>query len=216
MNTKHDQEWDIVFRFLGIKIVRIHCHQLHWQDGTPPEPKRSASQPMDDTPRDMLVAPEEDVCEPLFVVNSLFLRDCFDLLTQTDEENLHAVTGSVIRKIRTLDRIVPLRLSMQSMGGAAAADESLANELIHLHEFGLLPLAYFHSHPGRGAAGTLPSDTDRRTQAAMEQMGSRIVAGVFSRDGHVRFFANEWEPRIRVTGKRVRKVEDNVYQLEIN
>ena len=153
--------------------------------------------------------------EPLFVINSLMLYECFKLLTRTENENLHAITGSIIGNLRTLDRIVPLQLSLQSMAGAEAENSSLATEFIRLNDFGILPLAYFHSHPSCGVNATCPSGIDRQTQSTMEESGSEIIGGIFSRDGYVRFYANKSEPNIRVVGKRVKKVGKNVYLLEI-
>ena len=149
-----------------------------------------------------------------FLVNSLFLHECYTILTKSPVEHLHAVTGSVWNGVRTLDRVVPLRLSEQSVVGAKAEDQSLAEELIRLNRFGLLPLANFHSHPGRGVAATQPSATDRRTQAAFEKCGSQIIGLIFPRDGCLRFYANGAEPVVQVVGKRIREVEKNVFQLE--
>jgi proteasome lid subunit RPN8/RPN11 len=151
---------------------------------------------------------------PLFVISSLLLQDCFKLLTKTGDESLHALTGLVFGRTRVLERIIPLRLSRQSVACAEAANESLATELLRLNDFGMLPLAYFHSHPSFGPDATYPSSTDRRTQGAMEKSGSQILGGIFSRDRFVRFYANRMEPHVRVVGKRLKEVEKNVYRLE--
>lgn len=150
---------------------------------------------------------------PLYLVSSLLLHDAFRVLTQTPDENLHAVTGLVCGRRRILQRIVPLRLSLQSRSGAAADDTGLAEQLVRLNGFGALPLAYFHSHPGRGVEATAPSGTDLKTQKTMERSGSKIIGGIFSRDGVVRFYAAGWEPCVRVVGKRVEEVQKNVYRL---
>lgn len=155
-----------------------------------------------------------DGAVPVFVVSSLLLHDAYRLLTTTEDEDLHAVTGLVFPRTRVLERIIPLRLSSQSTVGAEAADDSLAAELIRLNEFGMRPLAYFHSHPGHGPSATEPSSTDRKTQAGMERAGGQIIGGIFSRDGFVRFYANRAEPHIKVLGKKTRRVERNVYHLE--
>jgi len=47
-------------------------------------------------------------------------------MTRTEDEGLHAVSGSVVGRLRTLDRIVPLRRSRQSRAGASADDRSPA------------------------------------------------------------------------------------------
>ena len=153
--------------------------------------------------------------EPLFVINSLMLHDCFKQLMRTEEESLHAITGYIIGNIRSLERIISLSLRRQSVAGATAENQSVANEFIELYEFGLRPLAYFHSHPGCGVGATRPSGTDRQTQSTMEQSGGEIIGGIFSRDGFVRFYANKVKPNVRVLGKKVSNVEKNVYRLEI-
>ena len=158
---------------------------------------------------------EEKEREPLFVINSLMLHECFKQLMRTEDESLHAVTGSVIGNIRSLERIIPLSLNRQSVAGASAEYESLAKEFIELYEFGLRPLAYFHSHPSCGVGATRPSNTDRQTQSTMEQSGSEIIGGIFSHDGFVRFYANKVKPNVRVLGKKVSDVGKNVYRLEI-
>jgi proteasome lid subunit RPN8/RPN11 len=148
------------------------------------------------------------------VISSLLLHDCFRVLTKTEDEDLHALTGLVFPRTRVLERIVPIRLSRQGVAGAEASNESLATELLRLSDFGMLPLAYFHSHPGYGPSATQPSGTDRQTQGAMEKSGSQILGGIFSRDRFVRFYANRMEPHVRVVGKRVKEVARNVYRLE--
>ena len=152
---------------------------------------------------------------PLFVISSLLLHDCFRLLTGTEDESLHALTGLVFGRSRVLERIIPLCLSRQSVVGAEASNESLATELLRLNDFGMLPQGYFHSHPGYGSSATEPSGTDRQTQDAMEKAGSQILGGIFSRDGFVRFYANRTEPHVRVVGKKVEEDEKNVYRLEV-
>jgi proteasome lid subunit RPN8/RPN11 len=153
--------------------------------------------------------------KPVFVINSLMLYRSFKLLTETANENLHAVTGSVTGRMRSLEQIIPLRLSVQNVGGAAAENQSLAEEFLNLYQFGMRPLGYFHSHPGCGISATNPSGTDRQTQLDMEQSGSEIIGAIFSRDGFIRFYANSHQPNVRVFGKRVKRIKKNVYKLEI-
>ena len=224
MPSKHDYTLDIKMfrkRFLtisrcgstftialfGLEVLSIRHEKL---DKTEAAEKTKAGSET----ADVVAIPEEDV-EPTFVCNSLFLKDCFHYLTKTEDEGLHLVTGCAFDNLRSLERIVPLNLSEQSVGGANAENASLVDALIQIHDHGLLPLAYFHSHPGYGASATNPSHIDRQTQGTMERGGSKVIGGVFSRDGFIRFYANRTEPSIRVVGKRVREVSRNVYKLEI-
>jgi len=151
--------------------------------------------------------------DPLFVVSSLLLHDCHQQLTQTEAESLHVVTGPVVGRTRFLERIVPLELGVQSITGAEADAASSAEQFIGLYEFGLFPLAYFHSHPGSGPSATLPSPKDRDTQSRLESSKSAIIGAIFSRDGYVRFYANQWQPQVRVIGERAKELDTNVYQL---
>lgn len=201
-------EKNYVFRVLGLPLFSLGYRRV-WQRI---DPEAEPAPPAISTSDAVLEGGEQ---EPIFVINSLMLYRCFKVLTRTRDENLHAVTGSIFENVRYLERIIPLSLSMQSIGGAAAENESLANEFLFLNEFGLRPLAYFHSHPGRGIGGTHPSSTDKQTQSLMEQSGSEIIGGVFSRDGFIRFYANRGEPNVRVVGKRIKEVGKNVYRLEI-
>jgi len=187
---------------LAIRLQRI----LH----STPEPGATLPAVPRAVPR--VLVPGDGV--PVFVISSLLLHDCFKLLTKTGDESLHALTGLVFSQTRVLERIIPLRLSRQSVAGAEAANESLATELLRLNDFGMLPLAYFHSHPGYGTSATQPSGTDRQTQDVMEKAGSQLLGGIFSRDRFVRFYANRMEPHVRVMGKRVKEVGKNVYRLE--
>jgi len=205
MNKKFERNLDI--NVFGRHLFSLSSCRI-WQKTTPEKEPPLPSVPLTDT------GFEDKGREPLFVINSLMLHECFKLLTRTEDEGLHAVTGSIIGNLRSLERVIPLSLSMQNVVGAAADNGALASSLIRLNDFGLRPLAYFHSHPTCGVNATCPSSTDRQTQSTMEESGSEIIGGIFSRDGFVRFYANRKVPNVRVLGKRIKKIEQNVYQLE--
>lgn len=205
MNKQVKRNIDI--RIFGRHLLSLNSCRL-WQQIIP----KLDALPAKSLPAD---TPETKDREPVYVINSLMLYDCFNILTQTESENLHAITGSVVGNVRSLERVVPLSLSTQNPVGAVADNESLVGQLIHLNDFGMRPLAYFHSHPGSSVSATCPSGTDRRTQSMMEQSGSDIIGGIFSRDGFIRFYANGFTPNVKVIGKKVRRIKKNVYKLEI-
>ncbi|HUT60686.1 MAG TPA: hypothetical protein VNA25_22805 [Phycisphaerae bacterium] len=205
------REQKIGLSLLGHELLAIRVCRV-WEEAEPAKPHLAV--PAAHQPVRRLHIPCAPVGPPLFVISSLLLHECFRTLTRTGDESLHALTGLVFRRTRVLERIVALRLRRQSVAGAEASNESLASELLRLYDFGMLPLAYFHSHPAYGPSATVPSSTDRQTQDAMEKSGSQILGGIFSRDGFVRFYANRAEPNVRVVGKRVREIERNVYHLE--
>ncbi|UCD56059.1 MAG: hypothetical protein JSV16_09405 [Candidatus Hydrogenedentota bacterium] len=200
-------EKKLVVRVFGLSVLSLNSQTAKREAA----PKTEARQPEAITDGKAIRGEEE---KRMFVINSMMLRDCFKRLTRTNEEDLIVVTGSCVDHIRSLERIIPVSLSRQSVVGAKADDQSLADGLINLYEFGLRPLAYFHSHPGLGIDATHPSGTDRETQSALEQSGGEIIGGIFSRDRFVRFYANGGEPNVKVVGKRVTEVEKNVYRLE--
>ena len=71
--------------------------------------------------------PAEDIAEdvPVFVTTSWFLMDCYRHLMKSESEVLHYVTGWTRGNIRSLERLVPVNLSHQSMVGAEADIDSL-------------------------------------------------------------------------------------------
>ncbi len=196
----------LMVRVFGLPLFSLDSQQVR------------SEEVLKDGPRQTEALPEDKAIEvtekPLFVINSMTLYDCYGQLTRTRKEDLIVITGSCIDHIRSLERIVSVSLSRQSVVGAKADDQSLADGLINLCEFGLRPLGYFHSHPGIGIDATHPSGTDRDTQSVVERSGGEIIGGIFSRDRFVRFYANGGEPNVKVVGKRVTKVEKNVYRLE--
>lgn len=205
MNERAEKK--LVVRVFGLSLFSLDSERVRRKE----PPKTEVRQP-ETPPADKAIEGKRE--KPLFVINSMMLYDCFERLTRTKEEDLMVVTGSCVDHIRSLERIVPVSLSRQSVVGAKADDQSLADGLINLCEFGLRPLAYLHSHPGFGIEATHPSGTDRDTQSVVEQSGSEIIGGIFSQDRFVRFYANGGEPDVKVFGKRVTEVEKNVYRLE--
>jgi len=206
MDKKTERKFEL--KLFNLPLLSFSHYRLRYRNCH--EPQSQSSQ----VARDNKAEKAKDK-KPVFVINSLMLFRSFKLLTETANENLHAVTGSVTGRIRSLEQIIPLHLSVQNIGGAAAENQSLAEEFLNLYQFGLRPLGYFHSHPGCGISATKPSGTDKQTQLDMEQSGSEIIGAIFSRDGFIRFYANSNQPNVRVFGKRVKRIKKNVYKLEI-
>ena len=152
---------------------------------------------------------------PIFVINSMMLQECFDRATETEDENIVLVTGSRIGRLRCLERVVPVSLQAQSAVGAVTDASSLAEGYVGLYEYGLMPAACFHSHPGYGIEATHPSGTDMETQTLFERSGGTILGGIFSRDGYIRFYAKGDEPNVQVVGKKVEEVKKNLYRLDV-
>jgi len=163
-----------------------------------------------------------------FGVDSLTLQRSFQFLCGSRKgqsesnyvgfrERFHYVTGlRVDESTFVIGHIVPVEYAHQSAGGVRVADISSVETLTWLDEVGLPLVCHAHSHPGFGAAATIPSITDRQFQERLERGGHVAIGVIFSRDGHCRFFGGEDRHFVvDVQGNGVEKVEHNVYRLTL-
>lgn len=145
---------------------------------------------------------------PLYLVNSLFLHECFQCLTKGSDEAIHFVTGSELGRIITLDKVVNFKIEAQSSVFVKGNVQSTHKVLIDLEKYGHKLYGWFHSHPGRGPGATLPSQTDTSHQERLERGGYPAIGAIFSRDGQIRFFSLKREFRITIHGKGVECVDE--------
>ena len=152
-----------------------------------------------------------------FVVDALFLADSFEFVCSAGRnEVFHYVTGVPVDGTFVLTRIVPVSFSHQSAVRVRVDDRSNIQTLEWLDEWDLALLGHFHSHPGDGAAGTTPSWTDRRFIERLARGGHVAVGAIFSRDGYVRFYADESiRFSVEVKGRHVEKIDENVFKLDL-
>ena len=150
-----------------------------------------------------------------YLCDSMFLSSCYERLIKGPDEELYLVTGTQYNNTKILTTMLPLKYKYQSIAGVAGDEESTRQQLKMVDAFGSRYLAYFHSHPGYGEDATRPSTIDISLQQKYERAKQFVIGGIFSRSGHVRFYSYEFPFTINVLGKRVRKVSDNVFQLEI-
>ncbi len=97
--------------------------------------------------------------------------------------------------------------------------ERLARALITMERSGSFLLAWLHSHPGRGAAATLPSAIDfRQHDDWIRDYSENLLSVILTADGHIRFWGKALESgRIapQVTGRGVVRTEEpNVFRIE--
>ena len=152
---------------------------------------------------------------PLYLVSAWFLHRIFRVLSRKRHETIVYVTGPEgDGNLFVLSRLLPLKLAQRSIAHARADLKHQIAVLTELEEAGYRLFACLHSHPGTGPEATVPSPTDLRTQANFEQGGYAAIGGIFSRDGHVRFFSHNRPFRVRVTGNAVTQVGDNLFRLE--
>jgi proteasome lid subunit RPN8/RPN11 len=153
-----------------------------------------------------------------FLISSLFLYDCQAYLTSNPKghERLHLVTGIKLSpKRRTLDNMVKVALTSESAVSALADQHALQKTLIEMDEWGHHLYGLFHSHPGKGAQATNPSDTDLKTHERHEQGGYPLVSAIFVKDGFVRFFGHH-PFTITIYGKGLEKIDEDQHVYKIN
>lgn len=150
---------------------------------------------------------------PTYVVSSMFLWDCHEWLTRSEAEELCFITGVEMDGMLHLQHRSEFKLAMQSWGGAEADMASMTKALMEMDKYGHRLLAHFHSHPFKGADGTRPSSVDKDFQRRLETGKYAAIGAVFSRDGYVRFFANDIKFAVKVFGKGVEQVEEMVFRL---
>ena len=155
-----------------------------------------------------------DELMPSYVVSTSFLRKAFEMLTETQDEHLTYATGPEDgERLFALTRLVTFDLETRSPVQAAPEPKSQMEALAELDRNGERLLATLHSHPGHGARATRPSCTDLKTQERLERLGYPAIGIVFSRTGHVRFYAKDRDFRVAVSGMGVEKLEEQLYRI---
>lgn len=150
-----------------------------------------------------------------YIISSLFLHRCHRYLTRNLSEEIHLVTGVRQNSYFVLDEMIKLPHAEKSITGAFSDQAEIRRSLVFIDNFGLECGGMFHSHPGQGQGSVSPSGTDVRNQETWEQAFG-MIGGIFSKDGYVRFFTRSRKARVEVQGKKVRKINENLFKLEID
>ncbi len=161
---------------------------------------------------------------PTYHLSSWFLADCFSFITADPKgyERLHMVTGIKLSQTeRTLDRMVKVSHSLQTVTNAKADTHDLSKTLIELSERWAHSLhGLFHSHPaGWGVRGCNPSSTDLDTHKRYENGGYPLIGAIFvkqgDKGGYVRFFTNNRPFTIIIYGRGVTPIDKNEHLYKI-
>ncbi len=150
---------------------------------------------------------------PVYLATARFLKECHEHLMSRKTEGLHSVSGIRYNGLYTLDRLEPLDLDESSPTYAKSNLCSTMKVLTNMHRHGELLTGMFHSHPWVGRSAVQPSSTDINNQKKHEDAGYRNVSAVFSRDGWVRFFTAGIPFRIKIEGKGIERVTENLFRL---
>ncbi len=150
--------------------------------------------------------------QSIYVVSSLFLRDCFNYLNKKPVESLHLVTGPQIGSYSILDRMIDICMDVQNVVTAKGEECSVRKELIQLSEYDHKLHGCFHIHPGNGVISITPSQVDWKLQSTFDRGGYKSIGAIFSRDGYVRFYGSH-DFTIQIYGKGVEIKDEKIYQL---
>ena len=148
-----------------------------------------------------------------YVVSSLFLHECFRKLTADQDEQFFFVTGTEIDGALVLDQWAEFAHQERSMMGVTGDFSATHGLLIKFEQFGHRLLGHFHSHPGKGAEVTKPSEKDRNLQQRLESAGHVAVMVIFSRDGFIRFVRLDQVVEIEIHGQGVENHAPGIYRL---
>jgi hypothetical protein len=153
---------------------------------------------------------------PVYVVSTLFLRECHEYLVRDPREDMHFVTGAEFGRCRVLERRVTFEKEARSAVGVSGNPMSTHAVLVGLEGHGHRLTAWMHSHPGQGAHATCPSSIDRGHQARLERGRCPAIGAIFSRDGYVRFFSNHTPFVVHIYGKGIEKTNAYIYKLRLD
>lgn len=148
----------------------------------------------------------------IYMLSSVFLRDCFNFLNKVKVESLHFVTGPQLGNIAILDRIIDLPLETQTFVFARAETLAVRKALIYLSKCDHKLQGCFHIHPGLGIDSTMPSSIDLRLQDTLDKGGYKAIGAIFSRDGYIRFYSS-LEFEIQIYGKGAEKIDGRVCRI---
>jgi hypothetical protein len=158
-------------------------------------------------------APNRQSTKRRYIVSSLFLEECFKLLTADRDEQFFFLTGPIVEGAHILDQVLQFEHAKRNVIGVVAKQADTHRLLIRLEQFGHRLLAHFHSHPGNGLTATSPSSTDTGFQKRLEDAGYTTIAAIFSRDGYIRFFRLDNDLEIQIYGSGVERHEGNIFKL---
>ena len=151
-----------------------------------------------------------------FVVSRLFVERCLAELTFDCDEYMFYVSGTQEGPRSYLSDIVNFEIKVRSVCGVVGDDDSVFKAMMRLQAAGQPLTAWFHSHPGSGPAASHPSTTDRRQQRNLERLGYHSVGAIFTRDGYVRFFADQMKFEVEIQGNGVVHVDPENHVFQIN
>lgn len=148
-----------------------------------------------------------------FLFSSWTLLETFHHCCADDNEGLCVVAGCDVMHVRAGTHVIPLECEERNPVFAQAMQDEISQVAFEIANAGHRMVAIIHSHPGTGPQANHHSATDARTQRAWEAT-TKIVSGIWSRDGYLRFFTVEKPYEVVVVGTGVEQVEPAFFRFE--
>lgn len=161
--------------------------------------------------RQVLSESERDVWT--FMFSTWDLAETFDHCCADENEDLCLVAGYDAGHIRVGTHVIPLACAERNTVFADAEKHYLARTAITVANAGLRITALIHSHPGSGPDANHHSGTDARTQRAWEAH-TKMISGIWSRGGYLRFFSVERPFEVIVVGAGVEQLEPGLFRFQ--
>lgn len=146
------------------------------------------------------------------VLSSGMLARSFQVCTELRAEGLHFITGIEYDGLRIGTEIATLPYVDRSFASASADHQASQDLNAETHESGHTLVALLHSHPGSGIDANHPSSVDLKTQRLWE-IGSRLVGGIWTRDGFLRWYAVNIAFTIDIVGHHLERIDAHLFKL---
>lgn len=144
-----------------------------------------------------------------FVIPARLLVEQSKFLTRDPAEDMVLVSGISLYggTLRVAYRVLEFEKLQRSRGGVVGDPLSVITHMTDLERWGERAILALHSHPGCGVDATMPSSIDRDYLSNTWRAGYRIVSGIYSQDGFLRFLCDGADARITVSGRGVTFVQ---------
>lgn len=158
------------------------------------------------------VMSHETMARQCFVFSSWMLQESFRICTSSREEGLHFILGVDVDGVSIGTRLATFPYAHRSISGATGDRLATHRVCIETHEAGHRIMAMVHSHPGTGPHATHHSMIDHATHHQWEST-TRMIGGVWSRDGYLRWFSTSLEFKADVIGTHMEQLNEDLWKL---
>lgn len=147
------------------------------------------------------------------ILDAALLVESFKRSTELPAEGLHYLIGISVDQGRIATEIAEFDYQYREVTGAVGDHQSTHRLLHNTYKAGRVLVCQMHSHPGKGKNANTPSDTDQKNQAVWEKT-TKLVQGIWSRDGYLRWFTHQLPYQVRIIGNALEQIEPTVWKIK--